>query len=62
MERVRVKPWKGKFVFRAKANKINDMLLSAPKPDRTELEKEAQEFIELIKERRSQGRYNVGIK
>lgn len=37
---------------REKANSINDALLSAKVPDRTALEKESKEFIELIKKRR----------
>ena len=56
---MKVKPWRGKFVFRGKANRINDMFLSAQKPDRTELEKEANDFIELIKMRRSLNRPNI---
>lgn len=50
---IRIKPYKGKFVFRGKANKVNDMLLSASAPDRTLLIQEAKEFEELIKQRRS---------
>ena len=50
---MRVKPYKGKFVFRKRANRVNDMFLSAVTPDRTELIQEAKEFEELIKLRRS---------
>lgn len=50
---MRIKPFKGKYVSRKKANEINDMLAVATKPDRTELEKEAQEFIEIIRKRRT---------
>ncbi len=49
---MKVKPYKGKFLFRSQANKINDALLSVGKPDRTALEKEASEFIEYIKNKR----------
>ena len=50
---MRVKPYKGKFVFRKRANRVNDMFLSAVTPDRTKLIQEAKEFEELIKQRRS---------
>ena len=50
---MKLKPYKGKFVFRGTANKINDLLLSAKRPDRSALEKEAKEFERMIKERRS---------
>lgn len=50
---MRVKPYKGKFVFRKKANKVNNMFLSSEKPDRTMLIKEAKEFEELIRQKRS---------
>lgn len=51
---MRIRPFKGKWVSRNNANKINDMLLSAPKPDRTALKKESEEFIEYIKKIRDQ--------
>lgn len=49
----RTRPYKGKFLTRGRANRINDELLNAEVPDRTELEKEAAEFIEFIKEKRA---------
>ena len=53
---IRVRPFKGRWCTRDQANRINDMLLSATRPDRTELRKEAKEFHELLKERRMQGK------
>lgn len=50
---LRVKPYKGKFVFRRTARRINRMFDSATVPDRTQLIQEAKEFEELIKQRRS---------
>ena len=50
---MKVKPFKGRYVNRKKANRVNDFLLSSRKPDHTALKKEADEFIEYIKERRS---------
>ena len=50
---MKVKPYKGKFVYRNTANRVNDMLVLATKPDRTELRKEAKEFIEIIRQRRA---------
>ena len=48
-----VKPFKGKYASRRKSNEVNDMLALATRPDRTELEKEAKEFIEIIRKRRT---------
>ncbi len=50
---MRIKPYKGKFVFRGTANEIKDLFLAAKKPDRTALEKEAMEFEAFIKQKRS---------
>lgn len=44
MKTKKVKPWHGKWLSRAKANKINDMFESAVVPDQTALDKEADEF------------------
>lgn len=45
-----VKPWHGKWVSRRRANLINDMFDSCPRPDRTALHKEAQAFkVEMLK-------------
>lgn len=51
---MRVKPWKGRYVSRKKAEQINDMLLATQQPDRTALKKEAEEFIEYIKSMREE--------
>ena len=56
---MKVKPFKGKYVSRRRANEVNDMLAVAAKPDRTELKREAQEFIEIIRQRRAS---NIGKK
>ena len=50
---IKVKPYRGRFMTRNKANKINDALFSAKVPDRTELKKEAEEFINFIKKQRA---------
>ena len=42
-----------KGVFRANAKTVNNMLRSATVPDRTELRKEADEVIELPRNRRA---------
>ena len=55
----KIKPYKGKYVSRKKAKEVNDMLALATRPDRTALEKEAQEFIEIIRKRRAS---NVKVK
>lgn len=54
--KLKVKPYKGKWCGRNMANQINDMLLSAPKPDRTQLRKDANEFRKLILKRRADAR------
>lgn len=46
---MKIKPFKGRYASRKKANRINDMLLSTQRPDRTALKKEAEEFIEYIR-------------
>lgn len=46
---MKVKPFKGRYASRKKANRVNDMLLSSQRPDRTALKKEAEEFIEYIR-------------
>ena len=46
---MRVKPFKGKYVSRKRARRINDMLLSSQVPDRTALKKESEEFIEYMR-------------
>ena len=50
---MKVKPFRGKFVGRKKANRVNDMFLSASRPDRTALKKESEEFLAYIREKRS---------
>lgn len=50
---MKIRPFRGKYVSRKKANEINNLLAIATKPDRTELEKEAREFIEIIRKRRT---------
>ena len=50
---MKVKPYKGRYLSRKKANEINDMLLSSKIPDRTALKREAEEFIEYYKEIRA---------
>ena len=50
---MKIKPYRGKYAGRKKANYVNDILLSAKKPDHTALKQEAEEFIEYIKEKRS---------
>lgn len=50
---MKIKPYKGKYASRKKANYVNDLLLSSKKPDHAALKKEAEEFIEYIKEKRS---------
>ena len=47
--RIKVRPWRGKYVSRKEADQMRDLLLSMPKPDRTELKKEAQAFIKDFK-------------
>lgn len=53
---LKIKPYKGRYVTRKKANTVNDMFASTPKPDRTALYKEAEEFIEIIRQKRA---YNI---
>ncbi len=50
---MKVKPYKGKWVSRSRANQVNDMLCSAQIPDRTELRKQALAFEEVIQQRRA---------
>ena len=50
---MKVKPFKGRYCSRRQANRVNDMLLSSKRPDHTALKREAEEFIEYIKEKRS---------
>ena len=50
--KLRVRPYKGRWCSRKLANQINDMLLSAQKPDFTQLEKEASEFENYIRQLR----------
>lgn len=52
----KIKPYKGKFLLRAQANRINDALASAKAPDRRALELEAKEFIDFIKSKRAKAR------
>lgn len=49
----RTRPYKGKYLTRGRANRINDALLNSEVPDRTELKKEAKEFIEFIRNKRA---------
>ena len=50
---MRVRPFRGKWCSRSEANRVNDMFLSAVRPDRTALKKESEEFIAYIKEKRA---------
>ena len=50
---MRVRPFRGKWCSRSEANRVNDMLLSVVRPDRTALKKESEEFIAYIKEKRA---------
>lgn len=50
---IRVKPFKGKFLFKHQAEEINEALLNSEKPERSKLQKEADEFIEFIKRKRA---------
>lgn len=52
--RLRVKPYKGKHVSRRQASRMNNIILSASVPDRSEMYKEAQEFEKILKVRRAQ--------
>lgn len=45
----RIKPYRGRWCNRKEANRVNDMLLSSQPPRRTALKKEAEEFIEYIR-------------
>lgn len=45
---IRVKPYKGKYCSRKKANLLMDFFESLQKPDRRELDKEAEEFRQFI--------------
>ena len=49
----RTRPYKGKYLTRGRANRINDALLNSEVPDRTELKKEAKEFIDFIRNKRA---------
>lgn len=49
---IKARPFKGRFMTRRKANRINHALLTSERPDRTVIEKEAKEFIEFIKNTR----------
>ena len=51
---MRVKPWRGKWVSRGKANRINDMFETCPVPDRTALHKEAELFKKQMLKLRSE--------
>ena len=53
MSVMKVKPYRGRYASRKKANFMNDLLLSSKKPDHTALKKESEEFIAYIKEKRS---------
>lgn len=50
--KIRVKPYKGKWCSRRQAKRINDLLINTPRPDRTALKKEAEEFANILRERR----------
>lgn len=45
---IRIKPYKGKYCSRRRANLFMDFFESLQKPDRSELNKEAEEFRQLI--------------
>lgn len=51
--RLKAKPYKGRYTSRRSANRMNDMLLSAPTPDRSEMYKEAKEFEKILRVRRA---------
>lgn len=53
--KLRVKPYRGRHIPRSAAFKINDMLLSAPKPNRAALKKEAREYEEYLRKRVANG-------
>ena len=48
----RVKPYKGRYCSRRKANLLNDFFNSLPKPDDEKLKKEADEFRKMILQKR----------
>lgn len=50
--RLKARPYKGRYASRISTNRMNDMLLSAPTPDRSEMYKEAKEFEKILKVRR----------
>ena len=47
----RVKPIKAKWCSRSTANRLNDALLNLPKPDRTALKKESDEYRAILEAR-----------
>lgn len=49
---MKIRPFRGKFLTRRKANYINDLLQSATITHRSELEKEAKEFEIYMLEKR----------
>ena len=49
-----VKPFKGRYVSRHRANQVNDMLASSTRPDLTALKKEALEFETIMLQRRQE--------
>lgn len=49
---MKAKPFTGKWCSRKTANKMNDIFQSTTVPDRTALEKESKELIELVVKRR----------
>lgn len=55
---MKVRPFKGRYCTRKQANRVNDMLLSSPRPDRAALKKESEEFLAYIKEKRSMEKHD----
>ena len=48
------KPWHGKWCSRSEAEKMNNFLDTIPVPDRTQMKKEAQEFIDAIRKEKQE--------
>ena len=48
--RIRAKQFRGKWCSRRRANRVNDIINSLPKPDRTRLYEEAAEFEKYVRD------------
>lgn len=59
---LKIKPYKGRYCSRRRANEMRDFLESLPSPDRTALKREADEFRAIVTERRARRASVLGAK